>query len=1085
MKHLQGGLWRRVSRLPSASRHGKNLSDRACRVLALLITCFAVGELHAQDGVRRIDVVSGGSTGGSVSTDDRNDWYLFTLSGSGTVTLTISELAADADLCLYDSSVDRESAETRKCHHTDRGQDGRLGKSSDGSTTIDTVRWPLGPGTYYIRVDLYAGNFTDYRLAYGLEAPPELRLSTSDLRLDENSTGSYTVVLTSRPSDNVPVDVTSGDPAVTVSRGASTARRDSVRLTFTPTNWDFRQTVTVYAEDDDDADDETVRIANRTTALLLDGGETVSHVTVHVEDDDKFGVAVTSLSPLVVAEGSSESYTVSLTTEPAGTVTITPQPDPDNAELTITPSSGELTAQNWRNGVQFTVSAAQDANAVDERATIAHVVSGSEGSGYEDLTSAGAVTVRVDDDDTVGVAVTSLSPLVVAEGSSESYTVSLTTEPAGTVTITPSSDNPDLTVSPARLMFTPNDWNSPQEVTVSAAEDDDALDESATISHAVSGYGSVTTADDVTVSITDPATVPGPPRNLTATPGDGQVSLNWTEPASDGGSPIIRYDYQVDDEQWVPTGGTATSHVVRNLVNGTSYTFRVRAVNSVSEDSPSSESVSASDSATPTAGEEVKEAVTETVEAVTAATAANITANIGTRFSATPSSGSVVVVGGRTLNLGSGSTSSELPVATGRDRDSPAKPGRIDETWSPGIDDLLQSSAFEISLNAAEDGDEMSVGSAQWTVWGRGDLQFFESRPDRGATYDGDLRAGYLGIDARFGDRWLAGVAVSRTNAEADYDTGGDGAAESGSLEVKLTGVHPYLRYVADARSELWTILGAGQGEIENSSADDMTRETSDMRMLMGAAGIRHSLDPVESLNFAYLSDVGFARVETDDGLEAIDGLTVDTWRLRMGVEASHNAELESGAALTSFMEVAGRFDGGGDEEEVGLEISPGFYLSDPSTGFGVEVRGRLLALHSAENYKERGVSVTASVSPGPGDLGLSLSLSPRWGAPTGDAETLWRDHALERLDSSDERRDALSFDARLGYGLRSMDGLLTPFGEFGVRNEDSRRVRVGAQFARQSRSLGILSVELSGERRDDAWDDSEHRVGLVGRLRF
>ncbi len=972
MKHLQGGLWRRVSRLPSASRHGKNLSDRACRVLALLITCFAVGELHAQDGVRRIDVVSGGSTGGSVSTDDRNDWYLFTLSGSGTVTLTISELAADADLCLYDSSVDRESAETRKCHHTDRGQDGRLGKSSDGSTTIDTVRWPLGPGTYYIRVDLYSGNFTDYRLAYRLEAPPELRLSTSDLRLVENSTGSYTVVLTSRPSDNVPVDVTSGDPAVTVSRGASTARRDSVRLTFTPTNWNSRQTVTVYAEDDDDADDETVRIANRTTALLLDGGETVSHVTVHVDDDD-----------------------------------------------------------------------------------------------------------------TVGVAVTSMSPLVVAEGSSESYTVSLTTEPAGTVTITPSSDNPDLTVSPARLTFTPNDWNSPQEVTVSAAKDDDALDESATISHAVSGYGSVTTADDVTVSITDPATVPGPPRNLTATPGDGQVSLNWTEPASDGGSPITRYDYQVDDEQWVPTGGTATSHVVRNLVNGTSYTFRVRAVNSVSEDSPSSESVSASDSATPTAGEEVKEAVTETVEAVTAATAANITANIGTRFSATPSSGSVVVVGGRTLNLGSGSTSSELPVATGRDRDSPAKPGRIDETWSPGIDDLLQSSAFEISLNAAEDGDEMSVGSAQWTVWGRGDLQFFESRPDRGATYDGDLRAGYLGIDARFGDRWLAGVAVSRTNAEADYDTGGDGAAESGSLEVKLTGVHPYLRYVADARSELWTILGAGQGEIENTSAGDTTRETSDMRMLMGAAGIRHSLDPVESLNFAYLSDVGFARVETDDGLEAIDGLTVDTWRLRMGVEASHSAELESGAALTSFMEVAGRFDGGGDEEEVGLEISPGFYLSDPSTGIGVEVRGRLLALHSAENYKERGVSVTASVSPGPGDLGLSLSLSPRWGAPTGDAETLWRDHALERLDSSDERRDALSFDARLGYGLRSMDGLLTPFGEFGVRNEDSRRVRVGAQFARQSRSLGILSVELSGERRDHAWDDSEHRVGLVGRLRF
>ena len=578
---------------------------------------------------------------------------------------------------------------------------------------------------------------------------------------------------------------------------------------------------------------------------------------------------------------------------------------------------------------------------------------------------------------------------------------------------------------------------------------------------------------------------PSAPQNLRATPGDRQVSLQWREPASDGGSPITRYDYQVDERPWVSTGGTATSHVVRNLVNGTNYTFRVRAVNSVSEDSPSSESVSAADRATPTAGEEVKEAVTETVEAVTAATAANITANIGTRFSATPSSGSVVVVGGRTLNLGASSTSSERLATAGSHWDSLENPSRIDETWSPGADDLLRSSAFEIALNAADDGDEMAAGAAHWTVWGRGDLQFFESRPERGATYDGDLRAGYLGIDARLGDRWLAGVAVSRTNAEADYDTGGDGAAESGSLEVELTGVHPYVRYVADARSELWTILGAGRGEIENSSTGETSRETSDMRMLMGAVGIRHSLDPVESLNFAYLSDVGFARVETDDGLEAIDGLTVDTWRLRMGVEASHTAELESGAALTSFAEVAGRFDGGGDEDEVGLEISPGFYLSAPSAGIGVEVRGRFLALHSAENYEERGLSATVSLSPRPGELGLSLSLSPRWGAPTGDAETLWRDHTLERLDSGAARHDSLSFDARLGYGLRSMNGLLTPFGELGVRDEDSRRLRVGAQFTRQSTSLGTLSVELAGERRDGAWDDSEHRVGLVGRLRF
>ena len=37
-----------------------------------------------------------------------------------------------------------------------------------------------------------------------------------------------------------------------------------------------------------------------------------------------------------------------------------------------------------------------------------------------------------------------------------------------------------------------------------------------------------------------PATVPGAPAGLTATPGDGQVTLSWKASASDGGSRVAR-----------------------------------------------------------------------------------------------------------------------------------------------------------------------------------------------------------------------------------------------------------------------------------------------------------------------------------------------------------------------------------------------------------------------------------------------------------------------------------------------------------------------------------------------------------------
>ena len=96
---------------------------------------------------------------------------------------------------------------------------------------------------------------------------------------------------------------------------------------------------------------------------------------------------------------------------------------------------------------------------------------------------------------------------------------------------------------------------------------------------------------DVTISVTDvnedgngggrPTTsAPRAPRNLTAVGGDGEVALAWEAPSSDGGAAITDYEYRIDGtDPWISTGSTATTHTVTGLVNGTEYTFEVRAVN--------------------------------------------------------------------------------------------------------------------------------------------------------------------------------------------------------------------------------------------------------------------------------------------------------------------------------------------------------------------------------------------------------------------------------------------------------------------------------------------------------------------------
>ncbi|MET0144393.1 MAG: Ig-like domain-containing protein [Ilumatobacteraceae bacterium] len=84
-----------------------------------------------------------------------------------------------------------------------------------------------------------------------------------------------------------------------------------------------------------------------------------------------------------------------------------------------------------------------------------------------------------------------------------------------------------------------------------------------------------------------PAGPPTAPTGLTATPGIGHVDLAWNA-ANPNGSPITTYQLQVNGGTWENIG-PGTSARRGGLANGTSYSFRVRAVNDVGAGAPSNE----------------------------------------------------------------------------------------------------------------------------------------------------------------------------------------------------------------------------------------------------------------------------------------------------------------------------------------------------------------------------------------------------------------------------------------------------------------------------------------------------------------
>ena len=112
-------------------------------------------------------------------------------------------------------------------------------------------------------------------------------------------------------------------------------------------------------------------------------------------------------------------------------------------------------------------------------------------------------------------------------------------------------------------------------------------------------------------------TKPGPPTGLTATPGQGRVTLSWTAPGSDGGAGISGYlIYQGTSpggEAGTPVNGSpvsATSYTLAGLTNGTTYYFKVAAVN----DAKRQGNDSGEASATPVSASASASATTSTVK---------------------------------------------------------------------------------------------------------------------------------------------------------------------------------------------------------------------------------------------------------------------------------------------------------------------------------------------------------------------------------------------------------------------------------------------------------------------------------------
>ena len=373
-------------------------------------------------------------------------------------------------------------------------------KDDDAVGETITLTHTLSGGDYAgIAADSVTVNLTD-------SDTRNLVLSGQSLTVTEgDATGvRYTVKLATQPSDTVTVTISGHDGADLTLSGTTLTNN---QLTFSTTNWDTAQTVTVKAGDDDNTDDESETLAH--TAFGGDYVNVTRDLPVTITDDDDPQVTVSfEQGAYTVAEGDMVTVTVTLSADPERTVeielTATDQGGASSpADYTGVPASVTFNAGDTEQTFDFT--AAQDD--VDDDGERVRLSFGAMPDARVNPGTTSQTTVSITDDDTAGVTV-SKGSLTIAEGSSGTYTIVLDSEPTATVTVTINdpTDNTDVTAEPASLTFSATDWNRPQEVTVRAAQDNDTSNETATVTHTVSStdssYSSAS-ANSVAVNVSD------------------------------------------------------------------------------------------------------------------------------------------------------------------------------------------------------------------------------------------------------------------------------------------------------------------------------------------------------------------------------------------------------------------------------------------------------------------------------------------------------------------------------------------------------------------------------------------------------
>ena len=434
----------------------------------------------------------------------------------------------------------------------------------------------------------------------------ELTLNVTTLTINEIAPGdssNFTVMLDAKPHSNVVVKVNNKDPLEVAI--------DKTELTFTPSNWNVAQLVTVTSADNNYMGDGTANIELSVRPAVSDPTfkdavtKTVTVTIIENDPADDGGVSNSEDGVVVLQNKGKGTFTVALTGRPRSDVVLN-LVSADTGIATVYPSTMTFTTNSWATPKKVTVTGDPNNLAIANSEVIINVTAdaASDAEWLARATFLGlntaATRVTVTSDITGGFALTPDVMTIYEQNQSlvadKQFEVVLNQKPTGNVVLNIASDTPvSATVAPSQLTFTPADWYTPQAVTITSATTDLQTDVDLDVNVTVDA----TTADpnflalpgkhvDVTVMNINPVAVDDTAEAINNKPGmvvaNDPVMIrllnNDTDPrgndltvksvavTSGGGSAVINPDKTTVSFTPVVDGTTTLSYVATNGVGG-------------------------------------------------------------------------------------------------------------------------------------------------------------------------------------------------------------------------------------------------------------------------------------------------------------------------------------------------------------------------------------------------------------------------------------------------------------------------------------------------------------------------------------